>query len=262
MKKINCAIIQDLLPSYCDKISSNETNLLVEEHLRSCSNCKQTLEQLNKDLHIESLNNQQEEIDYLKGYRRNKKRSIIFAIVLSLIIIDVCFLIYNYILSWIFMDKEYDIDINNVNPEYMYVTEYPNGQHILTCFLYSNRNKRLKSYITQSINPSTGIRATNIMLVGTNIITPINTTYCSGAEEYVDIDKTDKIYIQDTIGHRKEIWNKNTNVPSKEEWAKWYVDSYMPEAVKTKLHIDYNTIMYKSYYTTGMWRHLYKLNLD
>ena len=43
MKEISCNIIQDLLPNYIDKISSKETNELVEEHIQECNNCKNVL---------------------------------------------------------------------------------------------------------------------------------------------------------------------------------------------------------------------------
>lgn len=43
MKLIDCDIIQDLLPSYNDKISSKSTNDLVEEHLQKCENCRMVL---------------------------------------------------------------------------------------------------------------------------------------------------------------------------------------------------------------------------
>ena len=39
MKYLECYIIQDLLPSFSDKISSKATNKLVEEHLKQCENC-------------------------------------------------------------------------------------------------------------------------------------------------------------------------------------------------------------------------------
>ncbi len=60
MKSINCNVIQDLLPNYCDKISSKETNLLVEEHLVTCTNCREKLKSINKYLNIETICNQQE----------------------------------------------------------------------------------------------------------------------------------------------------------------------------------------------------------
>ena len=41
MNEIDCDVIQDLLPSYSDKVSSNSTNKIVEEHLESCSKCRE-----------------------------------------------------------------------------------------------------------------------------------------------------------------------------------------------------------------------------
>ncbi len=38
MRKVECDVIQDLLPSYIDKISTEATNALVEEHLQTCKN--------------------------------------------------------------------------------------------------------------------------------------------------------------------------------------------------------------------------------
>ena len=68
MKEINCEIIQDLLPSYSDKISSKSTNELVERHLQKCENCREVLLKMNKDIDIDILNSNDTKIDYLKGY--------------------------------------------------------------------------------------------------------------------------------------------------------------------------------------------------
>lgn len=42
--KITCNVIEDLLPLYVEGLISNDTKLLVEEHLNVCSNCKKQLE--------------------------------------------------------------------------------------------------------------------------------------------------------------------------------------------------------------------------
>ena len=41
MEKIKCDIIQDLIPSYVDKICSEATKICVEEHIKSCKECQQ-----------------------------------------------------------------------------------------------------------------------------------------------------------------------------------------------------------------------------
>ena len=36
----DCKIIQDLLPNYIENLTNEETNIFIEEHLNTCSNCK------------------------------------------------------------------------------------------------------------------------------------------------------------------------------------------------------------------------------
>ena len=55
MKQINCDVIQDLLPSYSDKMSSNATNTLVEEHLKNCKKCNIALNNMNKEIDAEFI---------------------------------------------------------------------------------------------------------------------------------------------------------------------------------------------------------------
>lgn len=49
---VKCPIIQDLLPLYIDKVTSAETNELVESHLQFCDTCKQEYEAMANTLHI------------------------------------------------------------------------------------------------------------------------------------------------------------------------------------------------------------------
>ncbi|MEG1256835.1 zf-HC2 domain-containing protein [Clostridium sp.] len=47
MSKVSCEIIKDLLPLYYDKVCSDESNKMVEEHLDECSSCKSELSKIN-----------------------------------------------------------------------------------------------------------------------------------------------------------------------------------------------------------------------
>ena len=84
--KLECDIIQDLLPSYSDKISSKATNKLVEEHLKQCENCKNVLKNMNKEVDVSCLE-QDEKIDYLKGYNKRKKTVVVLSTLLTIIIL-------------------------------------------------------------------------------------------------------------------------------------------------------------------------------
>lgn len=48
MGKVHCNIIRDLLPSYVDEITSEESNQMIEEHFKECEACKETYDSLKK----------------------------------------------------------------------------------------------------------------------------------------------------------------------------------------------------------------------
>ena len=45
MKK-ECKIVQDLLPSYVDKLTNEETNYFIDEHINECPECQKILENI------------------------------------------------------------------------------------------------------------------------------------------------------------------------------------------------------------------------
>lgn len=49
MDKINCDIIQDLLPLYVDDVCSQASKQMIEEHLENCSFCTEKVQELQKD---------------------------------------------------------------------------------------------------------------------------------------------------------------------------------------------------------------------
>lgn len=80
--KLSCALVRDLLPTYVDGLTSEETNNAVEEHLSDCENCTEVL---NKMKTPEDVCTSPAEVDYLKKVRRHGvRRSLIVGIVLML----------------------------------------------------------------------------------------------------------------------------------------------------------------------------------
>lgn len=82
MNNISCNVIRDLLPSYMDKIASDDSVKLVEEHLAQCSECMDFKARMEKpDLHIpdEEIN-----LDYMKKIRKliALKSSVCFFLIL------------------------------------------------------------------------------------------------------------------------------------------------------------------------------------
>ena len=46
---MNCDIIKDLLPLYCDGVCSEETSRAVEEHLTTCPACRTLLDEMRRE---------------------------------------------------------------------------------------------------------------------------------------------------------------------------------------------------------------------
>ena len=94
-KQVNCKIIKDLLPNYIEKMTSEETNRFVEEHLQTCENCKIALENMNIELNIEKVDNR--EINYLKKIRnRNFINLLSIIIIFVILIIIILYFFTNY----------------------------------------------------------------------------------------------------------------------------------------------------------------------
>ncbi|MEG1256055.1 zf-HC2 domain-containing protein [Clostridium sp.] len=84
--KLDCYIVKDLLPSYVDKLTSNETCEDIEDHLKTCVNCNKEYEQMSKPLSV-SDKERQDNIHEVQYFGKCKKKY--SAIVKSVIIISV-----------------------------------------------------------------------------------------------------------------------------------------------------------------------------
>lgn len=72
-KKLDCAIVRDLLPSYVDQLTSDTTNAAIEEHLAGCCRCAEALRLMKEP---EAPKPQADpEVDYLKKARRRSRQT-------------------------------------------------------------------------------------------------------------------------------------------------------------------------------------------
>ena len=83
--EINCEIIKDLLPLYVDKLVSEETKNIVEEHIEECYNCKSTLEDMNP---VEKINPEDniKQVDCFKKIKKKSRKKIVISILLGMIV--------------------------------------------------------------------------------------------------------------------------------------------------------------------------------
>ncbi len=72
---IDCNIIRDLFPSYVDKLTSDESNAAIEEHINGCPECKEILADMQAAAnHVKTQNM---EIDFLKKNKRKAQKNIV-----------------------------------------------------------------------------------------------------------------------------------------------------------------------------------------
>ena len=88
-EKRECKIVQDLLPNYIDKLTNEETNTFIEEHLKECNTCNKILEDMQKNIELNTSKNNKKEVKYMKKYKTRMLvlKSIILLIVLIFVVI-------------------------------------------------------------------------------------------------------------------------------------------------------------------------------
>lgn len=96
--KEKCTIVQDLLPNYVEKLTSDSTNIFIEEHLKECKECTDILNNMKKNFEKEN-NNIEKEIDYAKKYNMKfrKMKFTLLIVIYTIIFIIIAFFTRNFI---------------------------------------------------------------------------------------------------------------------------------------------------------------------
>ena len=112
-EKKDCKIVKDLLPNYIENLTNEETNKFIEEHLKTCDECKIIYDNMKKDLNVVNTTKEKKKVKFLKQYR-NKLR--ILEIIILIIVI--AFIVNTgrkmYIIT----------DLNNKAQEYINLENY------------------------------------------------------------------------------------------------------------------------------------------
>lgn len=97
--KLPCEIIRDLLPSYVDGLTSEVTNEAIHEHIENCDDCKNILKRMQEPEHIESEEEQEKEIDFLKKTRTKTRRMIAGSIAAMVILVTLVLFVRIYVVG-------------------------------------------------------------------------------------------------------------------------------------------------------------------
>lgn len=107
-KKYACGVIQDLLPLYHDEICSEESKIIIKEHLNECEDCRRMAELLEKTQVEEQLYGEKAGI-LKKHAKKEKARTTIVGMVTAgilmvpIVICLICNLAIGHGLDWFFI---------------------------------------------------------------------------------------------------------------------------------------------------------------
>ncbi|MCG7337567.1 zf-HC2 domain-containing protein [Sporosarcina sp. ACRSM] len=104
---MNHSVFRDLVPSYIENLTSEETNRQIEKHLEQCESCRKYLHDMQEDLLLDSLHEQKNEkrnIDFLKKVRAKNRKKIFITIGFLLSIFIGCFFLFTSM--WIADEKD------------------------------------------------------------------------------------------------------------------------------------------------------------
>ena len=83
---LTCGVVRDLLPSFVEGLTSDETNRAVEAHLAACPDCTARRDAMAAPENAEAAE-QRREVDYLKTVRRKSGRRVVIAVACTLAVI-------------------------------------------------------------------------------------------------------------------------------------------------------------------------------
>ena len=217
-EKRDCKIVQDLLPNYIEKLTNEETNMYIDEHLKECTECKEVLDNMQKELSIKNNKRDEREVKYIKKF--SNKMKILKFILLTLIIIYIIVVGRRTLIMFSLSEKAkenqlYDnyyaklysyqgnsltiTESYNKGEDYLTtITRFVNGNQIqkLTCYKKGTEQLLLtetegKKYIKNfeimgaHILPVTYVSNGILTNMQYAFITGVDSTYCNGKECYV-----------------------------------------------------------------------------
>lgn len=93
---MKCEIINDLLPSYVDELTSNESNIEIEKHLESCSSCKKEFDKMKEDISIEQIELNKKDIKPLKKLNKKVLKYVIITILSGITLVGSYFYFFGF----------------------------------------------------------------------------------------------------------------------------------------------------------------------
>jgi predicted anti-sigma-YlaC factor YlaD len=101
-KDISCCIVRDLLPNYIEQLTSEESNCIIENHLKACSSCSQERDEMMEQIDTETVSQNQNFKKYLSKTKMiySLKGALISLAIIGIIVTFIVDLAVNKKQSW------------------------------------------------------------------------------------------------------------------------------------------------------------------
>ena len=87
MDNINCKVAEDLLPLYLDGLLSDETKLIVEEHIRTCEKCGKLYDDMRENYRKDASGGDTAGMNAIRNIRRKIRIGRLISILASVILV-------------------------------------------------------------------------------------------------------------------------------------------------------------------------------
>lgn len=220
-----CKIIQDLLPSYIENLTTKETKVYIEEHLEKCQSCKQVLERMKQEFNLNITKKDNREVKYIKKF--NKKINIL-KLIISLILVVFIILTARKVIIISSLSKNAENTINTSNYHTVTYSYYLEDYSKTEVFSLGDKKK-----IITTQRKDNGINKITIFARKNESSSENDKKYIANIYREVKDEKDGKIEKVVNLNQEIEIFVNPQNVTKTENYLQLFVYSILSSVKDT-----------------------------
>lgn len=223
--KRECKIVQDLLPSYIENLTTKETKVYIEEHLEKCQSCKQVLERMKQEFNLNITKKDNREVKYIKKF--NKKINIL-KLIISLILVVFIILTARKVIIISSLSKNAENTINTSNYHTVTYSYYLEDYSKTEVFSLGDKKK-----IITTQRKDNGINKITIFARKNESFNENDNKYIANIYREVRDEKDGKIEKVVNLNQEIEIFVNPQNVTKTENYLQLFLYSILSSIKET-----------------------------
>lgn len=143
---MKCEIIQDLLPSYIEGLTSKESNTEIENHIKDCSHCRTTLEEMKTEIITTNIEMNKNKIMPFKKLNKRVLKAVLITLASCVFVVGMYMFLFGF--GWKVQSDEI-------------IVAYSNNDEVITVeFELKNNNRALNNWSSFDENMISHIKFT------------------------------------------------------------------------------------------------------